>query len=73
MFGLSLNWTCTKCKTKMHDDLSFVRTFEVNGADDFVKRRCSNCNTVHYVNTITNGVIVDSNEILVEETGVCSF
>lgn len=73
MFGLRLNWSCTRCNTEMYDDLSFVRIYKINGKGDFVRRYCSNCKTVHYVNTMNQKVIVDSDEIQVEDAGVCAF
>ena len=57
----------------MYEDLGIVKLHNVNGKDDFVRRHCSNCKTVHYVNTFTNKVIVDSVELQVEDAGICAF
>lgn len=73
MFGLRLNWTCKKCATNMHDDISIVSIFEINGNDGFVKMACDKCGHIHYVNTRTGQVIERDGVNTISRNGTCAF
>lgn len=73
MFGLRLNWTCEKCATEMHDEVSIVNMYSVNGKDGFVKMQCDKCKHIHYVNSRTSEVISNDKVNTIYKSGVCAF
>ena len=73
MCGLRLNWTCNKCATEMHDEVSFVNLYTINGTHGFVKMQCDKCGHIHYVNSRTSEVIDNDNVNTISQSGVCAF
>lgn len=73
MNGLLLNWTCTKCGTKMHDHIRIIMLYNVNDKNDFACMKCDVCGHIHFVNTKDDTIVIASEDANVEKSDVCCF